>query len=272
MEGGVQEGGSDKTMKLKEITRFSYKNRNDEIDVLKKEIDSYRPFSKQLLNELQQFYRIGFTYTSNALEGNSLTESETKIIIEDGLTIGGKTIKEHSEALGHSEAYTYLNTLAKHKIITESNILEIHRLFYYRIDAKKAGKYRKQQVFISGTDYLPPNHKEIPGLMKEFALSIPELKETLHPVDLAAKLHERIATIHPFIDGNGRTARLLMNLSLLQNGYPIVIIPPILRNDYIATIRLANAGNTEPFFGFISHVEYESSKDHLRLLKHFYEK
>ena len=250
----------------------SYKNRDSEIDDLKKEIDSFRPFSKQLLNELQQFYRIGFTYSSNALEGNSLTESETKVIIEDGLTIGGKTIREHSEALGHSEAYTYLNTLTKKNIITESNILELHRLFYYRIDAQEAGKYRKQQVYISGTDYLPPKHKEIPDLMKKFVLSIPELKETLHPVALAAQLHERIATIHPFIDGNGRTARLVMNLSLVQNGYPIVIIPPILRNDYIASIRLANTGNTEPFFDFISYIEYESSKDYLRLLKHFHAK
>ena len=257
-------------MKLKELFQFSYRNRNSEIDDLKKEIDSYRPFNKQLLNELQQFYRIGFTYSSNALEGNSLTESETKVIIEDGLTIGGKTIREHSEALGHSEAYTYLHTLTKKTIINESNILELHRLFYYRIDAKKAGKYRKQQVYISGTDYLPPNYKEIPGLMKEFVLGIPQLAKTLHPVTLAAKLHERIATIHPFIDGNGRTARLVMNLSLLQNGYPIVIIPPILRNDYIALIRLANTSNIEPFLNFISDVEYESSKDYLRLLKHFY--
>ena len=258
-------------MKLKDTISFSYKNRNDEIDDLKKEIDSYRPFNKQLLNELQQFYRIGFTYSSNALEGNSLTESETKVIIEDGLTIGGKTIREHSEALGHSEAYTYLNTLIKKNTITEHNILELHRLFYYRIDAKKAGKYRKQQVYISGTDYLPPNYREIPDLMKQLVLSISGLVKTLHPVTLAAKLHERIATIHPFVDGNGRTARLVMNLSLLQNGYPIVIIPPILRSDYIASIRLANIGNTEPFLDFISHVEYESSKDYLRLLKHFHD-
>jgi Fic family protein len=245
---------------------------NSEIDELKKEIDSYRPFNKQLLNELQQFYRIGFTYTSNALEGNSLTESETKVIIEDGLTIGGKTIREHSEALGHSDAYTFLNTLSKNKIILESNILELHRLFYFRIDNKKAGKYRKQQVFITGTDYLPPKHEDIPKLMKMFIENIAEMDKNLHPVTLAATLHERIATIHPFIDGNGRTARLVMNLSLLQKGYPIVIIPPILRNEYISSIRLANKGNAEPFLNFISNIEYESSKDYLRLLKYFYEK
>jgi len=254
------------------MAHYSYKNMNSEIDNLKNEIDSYRPFNKELLNELQQFYRIGFTYSSNALEGNSLTESETKVIIEDGLTIGGKTIREHSEVLGHSDAYTFLNTLTKNNIITESNILELHRLFYFRIDNKKAGKYRKQQVYISGTDYLPPKYNEIPSLMKKFVSSISEMKENLHPVTLAAKLHERIATIHPFIDGNGRTARLVMNLSLLQNGYPIIIIPPILRNDYLASIRLANTENTEPFFNFISYIEYESSKDYLRLLKHFYGK
>ena len=254
------------------MPQYSYKNRNSEVDDLKKEIASYRPFNKQLLNELQQFYRIGFTYSSNALEGNSLTESETKIIIEDGLTIGGKTIREHSEVLGHSDAYTFLNTLVKKSIITESNIIELHRLFYYRIDNKKAGKYRKQQVYISGTDYLPPKYNEIPDLMKKFISSISEMKETLHPVTLAAKLHERIATIHPFIDGNGRTARLVMNLSLLQNDYPIIIIPPVLRNDYISSIRLANTGDTEPFFNFISSMEYESSKDYLRLIKHFYGK
>jgi len=254
------------------MTQHSYKNMNKEADNLKAEIDSYRPFNKVLLNDLQQFYRIGFTYSSNALEGNSLTESETKVIIEDGLTIGGKTIREHSEVLGHSDAYTFLNTLTKKNKITESNILELHRLFYFRIDNKKAGKYRKQQVYISGTDYLPPKYIEIPILMKKFVFSIPEMRETLHPVTLAAKLHERIASIHPFIDGNGRTARLVMNLSLLQNGYPLIIIPPILRNDYIALIRLANTGNTEPFFNFISSIEYESSKDYLRLLKHFYGK
>ena len=259
-------------MKLKELTQYKYKDRNSEIDILKKEIDSYRPFDKQLLDILQQFYRIGFTYTSNALEGNSLTESETKIIIEDGLTIGGKSVNEHYEVLGHNDSYTHLYTLAKANQINESDILELHRLFYYRINEKKAGKYRKEQVYITGTDYLPPNFREVPGLMKSFVSGIPVWKEKLHPVTLAAKIHERIATIHPFIDGNGRTARLVMNLSLLQNGYPIIIIPPILRNEYLVSIGLANKGDTEPFFNFISNVEYESSKDYLRLINHFYTK
>ncbi|MDR1474390.1 MAG: Fic family protein [Endomicrobium sp.] len=246
-----------------------YKNRNQEIDDLKGEIDKYRPFSKELVKELREYYRIGFAYTSNALEGNSLTESETKVVIEDGLTIGGRPIREINEALGHSDAYTLLEKLSDNKMVTETNILELHRLFYFRIDENKAGKYRKEQVFISGTDYLPPDFSDIPKLMKEFINSMSELKASLHPVYYAAKLHERIATIHPFSDGNGRTARLVMNLALLQAGYPLAIIPPILRSEYILAIRLANKDNVDPFYNFISNVEYESARDYVRLLKHY---
>ncbi|MDR1942709.1 MAG: Fic family protein [Endomicrobium sp.] len=249
-----------------------YEDRNQEVDELKAEIDKYRPFGKELIKELQEYYRIGFAYTSNALEGNSLTESETKVIIEHGLTVGGKSIREHNEALGHSDAYTLLEKLAGNDTITESNILELHRLFYFRLDESKAGKYRTEQVFISGTDYLPHKFSDVPKLMKEFISSMPELKESLHPVHYAAKFHERIATIHPFSDGNGRTARLVMNLALLQAGYPIAIVPPILRSDYISSIRLANKGIIEPFYNFISNVEYESARDYIRLLKHYFGK
>ncbi|MDR1418308.1 MAG: Fic family protein [Endomicrobium sp.] len=247
-----------------------YKDRNQEIDELKKEIDKYRPFDKKLIHQLQEYYRIGFVYTSNAIEGNSLTESETKVIIEDGLTIGGKSIREHNEALGHSDAYTFLEELASYKEITEEDILKLHRLFYFRIDENKAGKYRTEQFFISGTDYLPPNYRDVPKLMKKFVDLMPSLKKSLHPVQYAAKLHETIATIHPFIDGNGRTARLVMNLALLQAGYPIAVIAPILRSDYIYAIKLANKGNLETFYSFISNVEYESTKDYIRLLKYYF--
>ncbi|MDR3048421.1 MAG: Fic family protein [Elusimicrobiota bacterium] len=245
-----------------------YKDRQIEIDELKKEIDSYRPLDKILLKELQEYYRIGFVWTSNALEGNSLTESETKVVIEDGITIGGKTIREHNEALGHSEAYSLLEQLSANKEITEDDICSLHRLFYYRIDESNAGKYRNQQVFISGTDYLPPKYQEIPSLMQNFVKQIPKWKSEFHPIIYAAKLHREIASIHPFIDGNGRAARLVMNLALLQAGYPITIIPPILRSDYITSIRAANKGDNERFYNFISNMEYESAKDFARLLRH----
>ncbi|MFH1491246.1 MAG: hypothetical protein ABII06_20250 [Pseudomonadota bacterium] len=107
-------------------------------------------------------------YSSNALEGNSLTETETKIVIEDGITIGGKPVRDHLEALGHSEAYDLLFRLAKNQDITKANVKELHRLFYYRIDAKQAGKYRKRRVIITGTDFIPPAPERIPVLMESF--------------------------------------------------------------------------------------------------------
>ncbi len=246
-----------------------YSNKITEIDILQKQIDAFRPLKKQQLKELKEYYRIGLTYSSNAIEGNSLTETETKIVLEDGITIGGKTLKDHFEAVGHSAAYDLLYKLAKRKEIKKKDILKIHKLFYYHINAKQAGKYRKEQVFLTGTKFVPPPPTKIPSLMNNFVENIPVLKEKHHPVEYAALLHKELVTIHPFIDGNGRCARLLMNLALLQNGYVITIIPPILRNDYISTLKEAQTESTDnqPFINFISCMVYESQKDYMRMLE-----
>ena len=236
------------------------------IDALKNKIDKFRPLNPPLRKQLREYFRIGFTYTSNALEGNSLTEIETKIVIEDGITIGGKSLRDHYEAIGHSEAYDLLFTMAKRKEITEAQIKELHRVFYYRIDPKQAGKYRKQKVFISGSAFIPPSPKIIPIKMKELIVRLPDLRARLHPVEYAAVLHRELATIHPFIDGNGRTARLLMNLALLQSGYPIAVIPPILRRKYIEALEKSHRQDDRPFLDLIISVCYESAKDYLRLL------
>lgn len=245
-----------------------YNNRIKEIDEIKKEIDRHRPFKRETLEKLKEYYRIGLTYSSNALEGNSLTETETKIVIEDGITIGGKPIKDHYEAMGHSEAYDLLYNLAKNKEITEENIKDLHRLFYYRINLKNAGQYRKEKVIITGAEFIPPPPAKIPELMKEFVLDISKMRRKYHPVEFSAVLHKELVTIHPFIDGNGRTARLLMNLALLQRGYVITIIPPVLRNDYIDAIKKAQAESKSdtPFINFISAMVYEAMRDYLRLL------
>lgn len=246
-----------------------FKNEISNIDRLQKEINKYRPLKKRVHKELKEYYRIGLTYTSNALEGNSLTETETKIVLEDGITIGGKTLKDHFEAVGHSQAYDLLFKLAKCKDITERNILNLHKLFYYHIDTKNAGKYRKEQVFITGTEFVPPAPNKISHLMKELAKNIPELRKKYHTVEFAALIHKELVTIHPFIDGNGRTARLLMNLALLQEGYVVTIIPPILRQEYINALKATQvkSQNNESFITFISAMVYESQKDYLRLLK-----
>ena len=237
------------------------------IDELKARIDGHRPIDAHMLKQVREYFRIGMTYSSNALEGNSLTETETKIVIEDGITIGGKPVRDHLEALGHSEAYDFLFRLAKSQDITEANIKELHRLFYYRIDTKQAGKYRKKRVIITGTDFMPPAPERIPELMRAFAAEIHAERVKIHPVEFAAVLHKDLVTIHPFIDGNGRAARLLMNLALLQSGYPIAVIPPILRREYLDTLNKTHKGDDRPFINFITGVCYESAKEYLRLLE-----
>jgi Fic family protein len=237
------------------------------IDALKAKIDGHRPLDAHMLKQVREYLRIGMTYSSNALEGNSLTETETKIVIEDGITIGGKPVRDHLEALGHSEAYDLLFRLAKNQEITEANIKELHRLFYYRIDAKQAGKYRKRRVIITGTDFIPPAPDRIADLMKSFVAELPETRAKHHPVEYAAIIHQELVTVHPFIDGNGRAARLLMNLALLQAGYPVAIIPPILRREYLDTLDKTHKGDDGPFIRFIAGVCYESAKEYLRLLE-----
>lgn len=247
---------------------MTYANRLADNESLQLKITEHRPLDAYELKQLKEYYRIGLTYTSNALEGNSLTESETKVVLEDGITIGGKPLKDHFEAIGHSEAFDLLYKLAENQNISEDDILGLHRLFYYRIDAESAGKYRERNVIITGTDFTPPTPTAVPLAMQEFVEALPALHSTLHPVEYAALLHLNLATIHPFIDGNGRTARLLMNLALLQTGYPITIIPPIIRADYIAALRSSNKGNNKPFISFISCCVWESQKEYLRLLEH----
>ena len=237
------------------------------IDALKAKIDAHRPLDAHMLKQVREYFRIGMAYSSNALEGNSLTETETKIVIEDGITIGGKPVRDHLEALGHSEAYDLLFRLAKNQEITEANVKELHRLFYYRIDAKQAGKYRKSRVIITGTDFIPPAPERIPDLMESFIAGLSEARAKHHPVEFCAIIHKEMVTIHPFIDGNGRAARLLMNLALLQAGYPLAIIPPTLRRDYLDTLNKTHKGDDGPFISFIAGVCYESAKEYLRLLE-----
>lgn len=246
-----------------------YPNKIKEAELLQAEINQFRPLKPHTFQELKEYYRIGLTYTSNALEGSSLTETETKIILEEGLTIGGKSLREHNEAVGHSEAYDHMYKLSQGKEITEEDILKLHQLFYYRIDQDRAGVYRKEQVFITGTDFIPAAPRELSFMMQEFVASIPEMRARYHPIECAARIHKDLVTIHPFVDGNGRTARLLMNLVLMQEQYCITIIPPIVRRDYIEALKKAQGEhrNDAPFVDFISSMVYENQKDYLRLLR-----
>jgi Fic family protein len=238
-----------------------------DVDRLQEEIRQLRPLRGKALAQLREYYKIGLTWTSNALEGNSLTESETKVVIEDGITIGGKPLRDHFEAVGHAEAFDLVYRLAKRREITEAEILKLHRLFFYRVDPKSAGRYRKVPAIITGAAIELPPPSRIKARMGEFITGLPEQRARLHPVEFAALLHLRLVTIHPFADGNGRTARLLMNLSLIQDGYPVAIIPPVLRPTYIDALKASNQGDNQPFINLASNMVYEAQKDYLRLFR-----
>ena len=230
------------------------------------QLSAYRPLPPETLKSLREYYRVGLTYTSNALEGNSLTESETKVVIEDGMTIEGKPLRDHYEAVGHAKAYDYVYQITEKKCLTEEDILVLHRLFYQQIDAENAGCYRAVKVYISGSRYAVTAVSKIPAEMQKLVKWYNDNEKKLHPIELAATLHQRFVFIHPFIDGNGRMTRLLMNLALLRNGYTIAIIPAILRHEYIYSLETAHT-RPEVFIDFIADRVIATQLDLLRLMR-----
>lgn len=235
------------------------------IDLYKSAIDELRPFEGDLLNEIKAYYRIGLTWSSNALEGNALTESETKIILEDGLTVGGKPLRDTFEALGHAQAYDLMFSLLHSHQITEADVLSMHRMFYKDIDAAAAGHYRDRQVFITGSKYPVGKPEQIAGEMAALFSWVASERGRYHPVEFAAQLHKQFIFIHPFIDGNGRLSRLLMNTALIQDGYMLAVIPPVLRQEYISLLERAHQDD-RPFVDFIAERVLESEKEIMRLL------
>lgn len=227
---------------------------------------AYRPLSKETLQSLREYYRVGLTYTSNALEGNSLTESETKVVIEDGLTIEGKPLRDVYEAVGHAKAYDFLYEISHEAPLTEETIKTIHRLFYQQIDTERAGMYRKVPVFISGSQHAVAPIAEIDKKMQQLVRWYNNQEGKIHPVVLAAELHKRFVYIHPFVDGNGRVSRLLMNLSLMRNDYNIALIPAICRSEYISALKLGH-NNPDIFAHFVADRVIMTQSDILRLFK-----
>jgi Fic family protein len=201
----------------------------------KKILDKHRPFDTALVKNLEEWFRIELTYTSNAIEGNTLTRAETAMVVEKGLTIGGKSITEHLEATNTAAALDFVKEQIKRKPneLKEKDVLKIHEIILSGINKEDAGLYRRVPVRISGSAVVLPNPKKVQDLMDEFFSWLK--KETkLHAVELAAEAHYRLVTIHPFVDGNGRTARLLMNMILMMRGFPPAIIR---KNDRLAYIK-----------------------------------
>lgn len=234
-------------------------------DRLKKKMDNYRDWDQE---SIQEALNIEYTYDSNRIEGNTLTLRETDLVIHKGLTIGGKPLAEHLEAINHYEAVEMIRDLAQKKMeLTQFTLLTLHALILRGIDKENAGKFRSVPVMISGSQHTPPQPWHIDKLMEDYFIFYQKNKDILHPVQLSAELHERLVTIHPFIDGNGRTARLVMNLILLQHGYPIAIIQgdTETRLAYYAALEKCNLENDKA--GFHSLIAESVIHSQQRLLK-----
>lgn len=205
-------------------------------DQLKAQLNELRPLPPDVVDELRHRYTVRFTYNSNAIEGNTLSQTETEMLLDHGITVGGKTLVEHLEVVGHRDAISFIQELAESKaLIRAFEIRQIHALIMQSIAREEAGQYRRISVQSAGTGYVYPPPNLIEGLMADF-ISWLTSPSALHPLELATEAHLRFVTIHPFRDGNGRTGRLLLNLLLLEAGYPIVVITNAQRAAYLDAI------------------------------------
>ncbi len=208
------------------------------VDQRKAELDVHRPLPPLTAASLREKLALDWTYNSNAIEGNTLTLRETKVVIEDGITIGKKSLREHFEAINHHDAIHFVDELvSKDEDINEWNIRNINQLIMKNVDNSIAGAYRTENVLITGAGFTPPDHLHLKEEMAKLIDWYKSDAQNLHPIDRAAQLHTRFVEIHPFKDGNGRTARLLLNLELMRWGYPVTIILREDRLEYFEAIE-----------------------------------
>lgn len=240
----------------------------DELDKKKAILDRKRPLPKETLKSLEENFKLEWTYNSNAIEGNTLTLKETKVVLE-GITIGGKTMREHLEAINHKEAIEFLEELINdNRELSEMDIKNIHALVLKGIDDENAGRYRTENVIISGATHIPPESVIVPELMEKLIYRYDEWKEKYHPIVVAALLHAEFVKIHPFIDGNGRTARLLMNFETMKNGYPPIIIKTEQRHSYYDALdKGAMTGDYTDFVKMVTKQAEEMLDLYLKIIK-----
>ena len=229
------------------------------LDSLKAKLDSFRPLSTEVLKNLHEELVLQWTYNSNAIEGNTLTLKETKVALE-GITIGGKTLREHFEAINHREAILFVEELAQAgELLNERDIKLVHHLVLKNIDDKNAGAYRSHNMIIGGAEHRPPDFLKVPEQMADFVLWYERDAMLMHPVERAARVHGEFVKIHPFVDGNGRTSRLLMNLELLKAGFPAAVLPVSRRLEYYEALDTTHfSGEYEPFVTLIGEVVEQS--------------
>ncbi len=239
-----------------------------EIDRLKAALDDARPLPAASVASLRKDLALRFTYNSNAIEGNTLTLLETKVVVEDGLTIGGKTMREHLEAINHQHAIEFIEDVAKEQRPLDARTLkDIHSLVLRGIDQDNAGRFRSVNVIISGAQHTPPDALHVPDEMEKFFDWCAGEAQQLHPVERAARVHSDFVGIHPFIDGNGRTARLIMNIELIKSGYPLAIVLQEQRREYYKNLDNVHVhGDYQPFVEQIGNLVKDGFEPYSRIL------
>lgn len=243
-----------------------------EVDVLKAELTAMRPLPPEALAKIQEAWDIENTYESNRIEGNTLTLQETALVVNEGVTVSGKSMREHLEAINHVEAIEYIKDIAKQDVeISERTIKDIHAIILRGINRRETGVYRSAPVIITGSTHTPPQPYLVPKKMEEFLETFRKMEANkVHPVLIAAYLHDELVHIHPFIDGNGRTSRLLMNLYLLRNGYTLVTLKgnDEARLAYYAALESSHVNNSpEAFQLLIIEAEKQSLEKYLALMR-----
>ena len=218
-------------------------------------LSKMRPLPSAALSRLRNDLSLEWTYNSNAIEGNTITLKETRMVLELGLTVKGKGLREHFEINNHHKAIELVESLATTESdLTEREVLDIHRIVLENIESEFGGRFRNGQVRILGANFVPPNHLKIKDMVGELLDQTNGNLDGINEIELIAKFHHRFVWIHPFFDGNGRTARLLMNLLFIRCGYPPAIVLFNDRAKYYRTLNEANNGKYAPFVLLIAQA------------------
>jgi Fic family protein len=240
-------------------------------DALHNQWKKLHPLSDTQVRNLNEFFDVSYTFESNRIEGNTLTLHETNLVVNKGLTIGGKSLREHLEAINHQHAIEFMREIASgREAFSERLIKELHALVLRGIDQENAGRYRPLNVRISGSNHNPPEFYALPQEMSAYIRWYNRSKKVLHPLILAADAHQKLVSIHPFTDGNGRTSRLIMNLILLRAGYPVTIIRGAnqTRLAYYDALEKSHVESSpEAFREFVAAQTLQSIQEYLNVIE-----
>ena len=238
---------------------------HDRILEKKRRLDAHRPLTSSTVRKVEREMEVEYIFNSNAIEGNTIKLRETQLILERGLTIQGKSLREHLEVRNHPRAIKYLEKKTR-RALKQQDILILHQIIMKGID-DEAGSFRSAEVRIAGADFIPPPAYEVSHLIARLVDWCNRNPDEFRPIELAAILHHRFVSIHPFHDGNGRVARLLMNLELTRSGYPIAVILNVDRKKYYDTLKKADNGDPTSFVNFVASTVERSLDLYLRALE-----